>query len=186
MDRLLVLVFLGLSFCGLPPDEVPDYDRAKFSSWVDTDGDCQATRSEMLISQSTRAVALTATGCSVEAGKWTDPYSGKSFTSARDLQIDHLVPLKWAWEHGAAAWSGARRDSFALDPRNLLIVSGSLNASKGAKDPLDWMPPDRSYHCSYLRGFSGVVAAYRLEVSEAWSREMARATAQACSGEGNA
>ncbi len=186
MDRLLLLVFLGLSFCGLPPDEVPDYDRAKFSSWTDPDGDCQATRSEMLIAQSTRAVTLTATGCSVAAGKWADPYSGRSFTAARELQIDHVVPLKWAWDHGAAFWSDARRDAFALDPRNLLIVSGSLNASKGAQDPLNWMPPDRSYHCTYLREFSAIVAEYRLEPGEAWTREMARATAQACGADGAA
>ncbi|WP_138466379.1 HNH endonuclease family protein [Poseidonocella sp. HB161398] len=186
MSRVLVLAFLGLSVCSGPQGEVPGYDRAAFGGWVDADHDCQDTRGELLIDDSAAKVTLTGTGCAVASGKWTDPYSGQVFTEARDVQIDHLVPLKWAWEHGAWRWSASRREGFALDPENLLIVSGSLNASKGARGPLDWMPPDAAYHCSYLRGFSEIVASYRLEVGEAWTREMARRTRAACSTSGPA
>lgn len=35
--------------------------------------------------------------CVAESGNWVSPYDGVKFTAARDLDIDHMVPLKNAW-----------------------------------------------------------------------------------------
>lgn len=35
--------------------------------------------------------------CSATSGTWTSPYDDKVWTSKSDLQIDHMVPLKNAW-----------------------------------------------------------------------------------------
>jgi len=43
--------------------------------------------------------------CSAQSGTWFSEYDGETWTSASDLQIDHLVPLKEAWVSGAASWS---------------------------------------------------------------------------------
>nr|WP_286715341.1 DUF1524 domain-containing protein [Marinobacter sp. tcs-11] len=43
------------------------------------------------------------------------------------VEADHVVPLRFAWEHGARTWTDDRRREFANDPRNILIVEASLN-----------------------------------------------------------
>jgi len=48
---------------------------------------------------------------------------------ASDVEIDHVVPLEWAWERGAWRWSGQKRETFANDPVNLLAVEDELNSS---------------------------------------------------------
>lgn len=182
---LVVLLLYLLETPKAPPSvPVPEYDRAAFSGWVDVDGDCQSTRSEMLIAASKAAVRLSGNGCTVQAGKWTDPYSGRVIADASAVHIDHLVPLKWAWEHGASEWSDAKRDRFALDPANLLIASARLNTSKGARGPMEWMPPDRGIHCDYLSEFEDIVTAYQLRVDSFWRDWMRDAKGTACQGDG--
>lgn len=39
----------------------------------------------------------TNSACVAESGNWVSPYDGVKFTAARDLDIDHMVPLKNAW-----------------------------------------------------------------------------------------
>lgn len=144
MRYLLIVLALSVAACAPPalqpvaPIETA-YDRSYFSGWVDADGDCQDTRAEMLIAASRATPTLRPDGCTVVAGLWLDPYSGRTFRSASQIDIDHLVPLKWAWEHGAATWPKRKADRFALDPDNLVAVSASQNRSKGAlgSGPID-------------------------------------------------
>jgi hypothetical protein len=81
------------------------------------------------------------------------------------VQIDHIVPLAYAWRMGAAAWSPERRRQFANDPGNLLAVSGRANASKGDSGPGEWMPVNRGYACPYARKFVAVAYGWRLAVT---------------------
>ncbi len=81
------------------------------------------------------------------------------------LDIDHVVPLKWAYEHGAHDWPVERKAKFANDPLNTIAVSLSANRSKGAKGPTEWMPPNNAYRCDYLRKFESVLKAYGLAFS---------------------
>ena len=60
-------------------------------------------------------------------------YSGEVIFDASKLDIDHIVPLKWDWGHGANEWSKEKREKFANDPVNLVAVEASLNRQKGAK-----------------------------------------------------
>ena len=78
---------------------------------------------------------MSANGCGVMRGRWLDPYTGMVFTDSSDLDIDHLVPLHWAWMHGAWAWSDTVRSDFANDPRNLFAGDDGTNRQKGAKGP---------------------------------------------------
>lgn len=59
----------------------------------------------------------------VISGSWFDPYSGKYFTKANDLDIDHIVPLKHAHSSGASRWDIGKRREFANDYENLIPVS---------------------------------------------------------------
>jgi hypothetical protein len=83
------------------------YDRdAQFSNgWADADGDCQDTRHEVLIAESTVTPTLSSSGCTVTAGRWTTFYDDATYTSPTQVQIDHMVPVAEAWGSGAQAWT---------------------------------------------------------------------------------
>ena len=93
--------------------------------------------------------------CVVLAGTLHDPYTGQTITFQRGqgtselVQIDHVVPLAWAWRHGASTWTEDQREHFANDPLNLQAADGSANQSKSDKGPADWMPPNTAYRCTY-------------------------------------
>lgn len=148
------------------------YDRNLYDHWIDIDGDCQNARHELLQELSTGQVTLSANRCTVQRGRWNDPYTGRIFTNARDMDIDHMVPLAWAHAHGAHSWTADLRRQFANDPVNLFAVEASANRSKGAKGPLEWLPPSSSFHCEYVTRFHRIVLTYKLQYSDYEAREM--------------
>lgn len=60
-------------------------------------------------------------------GRRTFNYTGRTFSSANDVDVDHLVPLKWAWDHGAYSWREEKRHRFANDRANLFAVESAVN-----------------------------------------------------------
>jgi hypothetical protein len=141
------------------------YKRSAFGhGWDDKDGDCQDSRAEALIAQSsTEARFADESRCRVVTGRWISPFTGKVIQNSSEIDIDHVAPLKWAWDHGAKTWSRAKRDTFANDPVNLWPVDLSLNRSMGAKGPDEWLPP--SAQCGYVSRFIRVVTMYDLQPS---------------------
>jgi len=139
------------------------YDRNDWPHWSDFDKDCQDTRAEVLIQTSRILIKYRRNKtCDVHAGEWVDPYTGKRWTLASDLDTDHIVPLKWAHQHGGAAWDREQKERFANDVENLLAVEDNINQSKGAKGPDKWMPPMVRYHCQYLKVWGHILAKYKL------------------------
>ena len=63
-------------------------------------------------------------------------YTGKSCSQ---IDFDHVVSLKDAWLSGAWQWSMERREAFANDPQNLVQACRSINRSKGASLPKDFI-----------------------------------------------
>jgi len=122
------------------------------------------TRHELLMAQSTSTIDQRGKRCTVSRGRWLDPYTGKVFFEASDVDIDHLVPLKWAWDHGANTWTESKREQFANDLVNLFAVEARVNRQKGAKGPLEWLPPRESFHCQYVTRFKRVLITYGLEL----------------------
>ncbi|PPK50491.1 HNH endonuclease family protein [Marinobacter persicus] len=114
-----------------PASDYRPYDRDYFRHWIDEDGDCQDTRAELLISKSTSepTFADPLKACRVISGRWNSLFTGQQLYQASDVEIDHVVPLEWAWERGAWRWSGQKRETFANDPVNLLAVEDELNSS---------------------------------------------------------
>lgn len=145
----------------------PGYARARFGAgWADVDGDCQDSRAEALIETSSTPVRFSdSRRCRVIAGRWVSPFTGQVIQNSADIDIDHVVPLRWAWEHGAALWTQEKREKFANDPRNLWPVELSLNRSKGARGPDDWLPP--SGQCLYTARFVRIVRIFDLNLNEA-------------------
>jgi hypothetical protein len=127
------------------------------------DGDCQDTRAEILIRDSLRLVTFNSDGqCRVSGGLWELPYTGGTVTNTRQLDIDHIIPLKWAHGHGGDRWTTHQKRKFANDPENLLATWSSANRSKGAKGPDDWMPEVNQ--CEYARNWKGILNKYELKM----------------------
>jgi hypothetical protein len=131
---------------------------------VTTTATAKITRHELLLATSQSSVEFKSKKeCNIITGSWYDPYSGETISDSRALDVDHIVPLKFAHGHGAAAWSRERKRQFANDVDNLLLVKLSLNRQKGAKGPDEWMPPNHSYRCDYLETFNIIMVKYELQ-----------------------
>jgi hypothetical protein len=160
---------------------IPAYDRGEFGRWIDRDSDCLNTRHELLAALSTGPLLYSDNGCRVLHGRWIDPYTGNLFRDASDLDVDHLVPLHWAWQRGAWSWTREHRVAFANDPINLIAVDDGTNRSKGASGPLDWLPPNDAYHCQYILRFWRVSRMYNLEIGADEQMALAEQREKICS-----
>jgi hypothetical protein len=145
------------------------YLRTLFPHWKDLDGDGCDTREEVLIRDSITKAQVDPFGCQVVAGDWVSPYDGGKWTDRGDIDIDHVVALKEAWDSGAWAWTTAQRTAFAndlTDPRTLLAVTDSVNQTKSDKDPSNWLPPLASYRCTYLDSWVAIKARWKLSMDQ--------------------
>lgn len=167
MPTALLLSIILLLSCQVEPNpiNVPSYSRSEWNHWVDSDGDCQNLRHELLIAQSLIDVSYTGMDqCYVRDGKWLDPYSNQYYQQASDLDIDHVVPLAYAHQAGGYRWSDDAKERFANDPDNLLIVDDGINQSKGSKGPADFVP--EYSQCEYARIWLLVSEKYELLINE--------------------
>jgi len=156
------------------------YDRDLYDHWIDEDQDCMNTRHELLEELSTGRVTRSGDGCYVIRGRWNDPYTGNIYMTARDMDVDHMVPLAWAHCRGAHSWGAEKRRRFANDPVNLFAVQASANRSKGARGPLEWMPPNEAFHCQYVIRFERIVRLYRLDYRPGEKSDMDALRARVC------
>lgn len=139
------------------------YKRKDWPHWIDSDGDCQNTRHELLIATSAIPVKFKdSRRCTVTYGQWLGVYTGKIFTKASSVDIDHIVPLAHAHRHGAANWTKAQRREFANDYDNLVVVSDKVNQAKSDKAPHEWLPPRQAYWCEYGIRWKYIKQKYRL------------------------
>jgi hypothetical protein len=160
------------------------YDRDLFKHWVDADRDGCDTRREVLIEESLTPVTV-GSGCSISGGSWFSAYDSRNTTDASTFDIDHMVPLKEAWDSGAHAWDSKTRESFANDlgfAQSLIAVSASSNRSKSDRDPADWLPTNREYVCEYIYSWVQVKIRWSLTAD---SREVSalRSNSEDCSVE---
>jgi hypothetical protein len=146
-----------------------DYVRSKFGpSWPSING-CDM-RNGTLTRDLTDVTYNDSKKCIVNTGVLNDPYSGEKINFQRGastsskVQIDHVIPLSYAWKMGARGWTDTQRRNFANDPLNLMAVKGSVNGSKSDSGPAEWMPPKPSIHCSYSVRFAQVAQKYNLPI----------------------
>ena len=140
-----------------------NYNRSDWNHWIDSDGDCQNLRQELLISQSRAQVTYTnSRQCTVSTGLWIGAFTNNAFTRASDLDIDHVIPLAYAHRAGGFAWTRTQKQNFANDPINLLIVDDGLNQRKSDSGPSEFMPP--SNQCSYAQIWDRVSRRYALQL----------------------
>jgi hypothetical protein len=162
------------------PSHAESYNRAAdFGAWVDVDG-CKDTRAELLIRTSAVPVTFTrASQCTVKTGRWTDPWSGVTTTSAHEFQIDHTVPLANAWRSGAWAWTRQQRVAYAndlTDRRHLVPILASENESKSDRGPDEWKPPNHDAWCTYALVWDRIKVKWHLSATRTeWNALVAMA-----------
>ncbi len=149
------------------------YTRAQFGqTWADVDRNGCDTRNDMLKRDLTEIVYKVKTrNCVVESGILIDRYSGETINFVRgnvtsmEVQIDHVVALSNAWQTGAFKLSITQRTALANDPLNLFAVKGRLNSQKSDGDAATWLPPLKSFRCTYVAQQIAVKAKYSLWVT---------------------
>ena len=149
------------------------YTRAQFGqTWADVDRNGCDTRNDILKRDLTSITYRAKTrNCVVESGTLIDRYSGETINfvkgniSSMEVQIDHVVALSNAWQTGAFKLSADQRKALSNDPLNLFAVKGRLNSQKGDGDAATWLPPLKSFRCSYVAQQIAVKAKYSLWVT---------------------
>ena len=149
------------------------YTRAQFGpAWADVDRNGCDTRNDILKRDLTSITYRAKTrNCVVESGTLIDRYSGETINfvkgniSSMEVQIDHVVALSNAWQTGAFKLSADQRKVLSNDPLNLFAVKGRLNSQKGDGDAATWLPPLKSFRCSYVAQQIAVKAKYSLWVT---------------------
>ena len=123
----------------------------------------------MLIAESKITPTYTSSShCTVSRGKWYSWYDGATWYYPADVDIDHVVALKEAWESGARHWSAYNRERYANDlgyAWSLDAVTDNVNSSKGDRDPAEWLPSLSSVRCSYAIHWAAVKYRWRLSVN---------------------
>ncbi|WP_435846121.1 HNH endonuclease family protein [Streptomyces diacarni] len=159
------------------------YERDAFGyAWMDTaDGvpfarnGCD-TRNDVLRRDGAKVRHRSGSDCVVESMTLEDPYTGRRVNwtkrHATDVQIDHVMPLSYDWQMGAAHWSEDKRRRIANDPLNLLPVDGPANSAKRDSGPASWLPPSRTIRCAYAVRFAQVAHKYELAVTSPDKRTM--------------
>ena len=148
------------------------YARDQFGqAWADVDRNGCDTRNDILKRDLTGIAYKAGTrNCVVASGNLLDRYSGETINFVRgnvtsmEVQIDHVVALSNAWQTGAFKLSVDQRKALANDPLNLFAVKGRLNSQKGDGDAATWLPPLKSFRCTYVAQQIAVKAKYSLWV----------------------
>lgn len=168
-----------------------DYRRAAFGEAWDDNNDAPGghngcdTRNDILDRDLVDKTYVFTKRCplAVATGTLHDPYTNTVIAFQRGakvgeaVQIDHIVPLSYAWDMGAYDWPQPLRVRFANDPANLLAVQGQSNQHKGDSPPAEWMPPNGAFHCQYALQFIAVLRGYSLPVDQASTGVLRQAAA---------
>lgn len=174
-----------LAFVAVENEVGAGYDRDLFSYGLDLDGDGCDTRAEVLLSESLSLPQVDYPGCQVREGDWRSLYDGEAVTDAAELEIDHVVALKEAWDSGAWKWQPLHRVAFANDledSRTLRAVSTAMNVAKGDRDPSNWLPPSPAALCPFLADWVAVKVRWGLSMDASEHGRITNLLATSCAG----
>jgi len=160
MKKIIILILLFS--CSIFGQE--KYSRDKFGEGWNTVRGCITVREHILIDNSKDMVTMDSKKCNILSGRWYSIWENKYFDEPERLDVDHTVPLKWAYKHGADQWTDKQRNDFAnnySDEHHLVLLSVYSNRSKGSKGPDKWMPPYN--RCLYVKTFIKIVNKYELK-----------------------
>jgi len=137
------------------------YSRSNWGGWR---GGCHDTRNLVLERDSKAPVEFkTDKRCKVASGVWTGTYSNADMYFPADIQIDHVVPLKNAYDSGAANWTRSKKREYFNDLQGLVASRGRENMQKGARGPSEWLPAFN--RCWYVGQWLAIKERYELTLT---------------------
>lgn len=156
------------------------YNRDEWSHWA-TVRSCWDVREAVLARQAVAGslkmqkedgTETTSTGdaCKILSGTWVDPYTGSTINDPGAIDIDHMIPLNYAAQHGGQQWDAKKKASYAnnMDYSNhLLAVSAGANRSKSDRGPSEWKPDNKAHWCQYALDWTNISKTWSLTVSSA-------------------
>ena len=154
------------------------YSRNEYEPNWDVGSGCNI-RARILQQTSLVAVKTSSNGCTVIYGSWVDPYTGETLTgnpyrgddgTSNDLDIDHIIPLKYVNSHGGSEWSYEQKRSYgsslsAMENGVYVAVSASENRKKSDSGPSEYYPPNESYRCEYAKKWRDIARDYGISLS---------------------
>lgn len=155
------------------------YNRDEWKHWANVRS-CWTVREEVLATEAVAGSLVLkdankqvttdlASACEIVSGKWVDPYGGDTYTNPGDLDIDHMIPLNYAAQHGGQAWDSAKKANYAnnLDyADHLIAVEKGANRSKSDKGPSEWKPSDKGNWCTYSQNWINISSTWNLSTTE--------------------
>ena len=151
------------SMSGYSRERFPHWSKASDFGWDAPQASCDSREAALIRDGKDVKVGK---GCKVASGEWLDPYTGRTYSNPKDIDIDHVVPLANAWRSGASSWNDRQRERYANDPDVLLSVEDDANQAKGDKGPEAWKPPNEAEWCDYAQRWIQIKAKYDLSVNE--------------------
>ena len=162
------------------------YERDLFHYGDTVDDHGCRTRALVLMRDSLTPAQVDAGGCAVIAGDWYSRYDGLTWSDPAELEIDHVVALKEAWDSGAWAWDDARLTAYGNDVdevRSLVAVTGAENQAKSDKDPSNWIPSNADAVCTYLADWTSIKARWGLSMDESEHGRIRNLLTDRCPGQ---
>lgn len=145
--------------------EAKNCDRGAFGGYKQKN--YKDTRAQVLLDRAVGDVAVVESNSGkirVARGSWLDAFTGELLTDipAEQIEIDHVIPVCWAWYRGAENWSYAKRKEFFNDETLLVVVANGHNRVKGSKGPDAFTPLKKDLACAYVTLFLSGVEKYAL------------------------
>lgn len=166
----------------IAPAEKVKYDRGEWNHWISSGSGCWDVREQVLYDEAVKDATLVLKdksgkevtdvkkACSITAGTWNDPYSGTVIKNPKELDIDHMIPLSYAAQHGGQAWDSKKKESYANNlsyVNHLIAVKASENRSKSDKGPSEWKPSNKGDYCNYAVDWITISKNFGLSTTQA-------------------
>jgi hypothetical protein len=161
--------------------EKVSYNREEWKHWSSAGSSCWDTREAVLYAEAVpgsvklldkdkKPTTDKAKACSIESGEWNDPYAGKKITNPKSLDVDHMIPLSYAAQHGGQAWDAKKKEAYANSQDfagHLVAADAGQNRTKGDKGPSQWKPSNKAYYCEYENDWVTVAKTWNLSITDA-------------------
>lgn len=159
----------------------PTKDKVKVEEWnyfAPVDGsDCWSVKNEVIADQSSkRALKLVdeyrqptedrKKACGIASGSWVDMYTGEKIKDMKNVDVDHVVSLDTAVKHGGADWDTKKKEEFANDKENLVVVSTDSKKSRNSKSISGFKPKKERDQCTFAKNYTSILNKYELKVND--------------------
>ncbi len=141
------------------------YNEADWPLFEGNSSNCRSIRQTILVLTSRETVSFTnPRACEVRTGSWIDEYTGKRFNVANQLELDHIIPRRYAHSHGGDRWPPGKKFEFSNDPMNLIMVERREARRKSDNGPSRYLPREE-YQCEYAQQWRTIADKYDLRLN---------------------